>query len=84
MEIKDLGKLLPMTVFDATCDSKFDELYFRGDPGSVWLAQCPMNCADHEGAIWGSGVYTHDSVICKAAIHAGVIHDTGIIIIYFF
>ncbi|MGZ3456577.1 MAG: LCCL domain-containing protein, partial [Polyangiales bacterium] len=27
------------------------------------------------GSVWGSGPYTSDSSICRAAIHAGVITD---------
>ena len=34
-------------------------------------------CVKNAANVWGSGVYTDDSSICKAAIHAGVIHDKG-------
>ena len=33
--------------------------------------------ATTNGAVWGSGVYTDDSVICRAAVHAGVIRGGG-------
>jgi LCCL domain len=29
------------------------------------------------GSVWGSGTYTDDSKICRAAVHAGVIGNTG-------
>jgi hypothetical protein len=29
------------------------------------------------GAVWGSDLYTDDSAICRAAVHAGVIPDSG-------
>lgn len=53
------------------------------------LAQCPSNAlsltastqcacpANPGGTIWGSGVYTADSSICLAALHAGAIPITG-------
>lgn len=29
------------------------------------------------GAVWGSEIYTDDSAICRAAVHAGMIPDSG-------
>jgi hypothetical protein len=29
------------------------------------------------GAVWGTDVYTDDSIICRAAVHAGVIGSGG-------
>src|SRR5262245_44999460 len=39
--------------------------------GSSAALQCPKNCTS--GTIYGDGVYTTDSPICVAAVHAGVI-----------
>ncbi len=36
---------------------------------------CPVNCKT--GSVWGSDVYTTDSAICVAAVHAGVIGANG-------
>lgn len=36
---------------------------------------CPVNCKT--GSVWGTDVYTTDSSICVAAVHAGVIDATG-------
>ncbi|CAH0237992.1 LCCL domain-containing protein [Roseomonas sp. CECT 9278] len=33
--------------------------------------------AAQSGAVWGSGIYTSDSRICRAAVHAGVIPASG-------
>jgi hypothetical protein len=33
---------------------------------------CPAGCTDGS-AVWGTGVYTGDSAICAAAVHAGII-----------
>lgn len=53
------------------------------------LAQCPTNAlsltantqctcpANPTGTIWGTGVYTADSSICAAALHAGTIPASG-------
>lgn len=36
---------------------------------------CPVNCK--MGSVWGTDVYTTDSAICIAAVHAGVIAANG-------
>jgi len=41
------------------------------------LIKCPEECSKSDGIVWGSGIYTDDSVICKAAIHAGILNDVG-------
>lgn len=38
---------------------------------------CPKGCKANGNTVYGSGVYTSDSPICKAAIHAGIITDAG-------
>jgi len=37
---------------------------------------CPSGCAS-QGGLWGSGTYTLDSAVCRAAIHSGVISEQG-------
>ncbi len=60
-------------------------------PRGVKAAACPYNakqikaslvcsCAKSKtarGSIWGSGPYTADSSVCRAAVHAGVIRKSG-------
>ncbi len=72
-----LGKLPIMPIINADCTTTGKLDIFRGDIGSIFLVNCPKNCFESEGSIWGSGIYTHDSSICKAAIHAGVNQDDG-------
>lgn len=36
---------------------------------------CPVNCKT--GSVWGTDLYTTDSSICVAAVHAGVIGANG-------
>ncbi|PIO16161.1 hypothetical protein AB205_0005830, partial [Aquarana catesbeiana] len=45
-------------------------------PGSL-LVQCPSDCTVNGRNVWGTDVYTDDSSICKAAIHAGILGNTG-------
>lgn len=42
-----------------------------GDPGTVHTVTCPAGCTG--GSVWGAGVYSDDSAVCLAAVHAGVI-----------
>jgi hypothetical protein len=37
---------------------------------------CPSGCTTG-GTVWGSGQYTDDSSVCRAAIHSGVSEDGG-------
>ncbi|KAM5191996.1 uncharacterized protein ACMZJ9_004880 [Mantella aurantiaca] len=44
---------------------------------SITLVQCPSDCSDTGKNVWGTGVYTENSSICKAAIHDGVLSNEG-------
>lgn len=47
-----------------------------GDNGKTLKFKCPAN--GKEATVWGTGVYTIDSSICNAAVHAGKITlDSG-------
>lgn len=62
-----------------------------GTKGATAAAACPTNfegqtapvscdCSADQamsGSVWGSGIYTTDSRICRAAVHAGVIPPGG-------
>ena len=54
----------------------FNATQLRGEPGSAHRIACPANCGA-TGGTWGSDVYTADSTICRAAIHAGVMTEHG-------
>lgn len=43
----------------------------EGNEGSSWLMKCPAGCTPKN--VWGTDIYTDDSVLCSAAIHAGAI-----------
>ena len=47
-----------------------------GDAGKTYKFKCPAN--GKEGTVWGTDIYTIDSSICTAAVHAGkLIMDSG-------
>jgi len=69
-----LGKL-SMLKFKISCETKGYDSKFRGDPGSVYIVNCPANCSKEKGSLWGLGLYTLDSSVCQAAVHAGIISD---------
>ncbi len=56
---------------------------FKSDENLVYKFRCPEHGTEH--TVWGSDVYTQDSSICTAAVHAGVITlaDGGIVTIEF-
>ena len=60
---------------EAGCSFNGTEL--RGDPGAVFQISCPPGCATSGRGLWGSDIYTADSAICSAGIHAGAISPNG-------
>ena len=52
---------------------------FKGEEGQTYKLRCPADGTAH--AIYGSDVYTIDSSICTAAVHAGIItlEDGGLV-----
>lgn len=69
-----LGKL-SILKFKINCDTKGNDHRFRGDAGSVYLVTCPANCKKEKGSLWGLGIYTLDSSVCQAGVHAGITCD---------
>jgi hypothetical protein len=61
-------------VVEAGCS--FNGLQIVGEVGSRHVISCPPGCAAN-GSVWGTDVYTADSAVCRAAIHAGLIGDAG-------
>jgi hypothetical protein len=54
----------------------YNATQIRREMGDTVQILCPANC-DSTGATWGTDVYTADSAICRAAIHAGATPVTG-------
>jgi hypothetical protein len=61
-------------LIEAGCTFSAQQL--QGDPGAMFQIACPPGC-ESTGGLWGTDVYTADSAICKAAIHAGAISPGG-------
>lgn len=58
----------------------FNATQLQGDPGATFQVACPSGCAD-SGGLWGTDVYTADSGICRAGIHAGAISPAGGVVV---
>jgi len=63
------------TVVEAGCT--FTGNHLRGEPGTTATVSCPTGCATSRRRFWGTEVYTGNSPICAAAIHAGLIPAHG-------
>jgi hypothetical protein len=61
-------------VIEAGCSYNGTQL--PGDVGAEFQVACPAGC-EASGGLWGTDVYTADSGICRAAIHAGLISPAG-------
>ena len=61
-------------VIEAGCSYNAGQI--EDQVGSMHLVACPPGCAS-AGGLWGTDVYTADSAICRAAIHAGLVTDAG-------
>lgn len=63
-------------VSSASIDWSRDATSLRGRNGARFTFVCAPNGAI-SSRLWGSGLYTDDSSICTAAVHAGLISTTG-------
>ncbi|SCO69519.1 LCCL domain-containing protein, putative [Plasmodium vivax] len=70
LEKKDFPRKIELTCFDKVVS--IADLS-SAQVGDVFLASCPEKCNEEVGVIKGTFLYTFDSPICKAAIHAGVL-----------
>lgn len=74
--LNPLIEKLPMPPsINAKCNTTLKEKQFRGDPGSIFLVNCPVNCLLDKSSVTGTGIYSIDSSICRSAIHSGVINN---------
>jgi hypothetical protein len=58
----------------------FNATQLQGDPGATFQVACPPGC-EQTGGLWGTDVYTADSGICRAGIHAGAITSGGGVVV---
>jgi hypothetical protein len=50
---------------------------FVGPTGKKFRMDCPKGCFEATGTVIGSMIYSDESNVCKAAIHAGKINNDG-------
>lgn len=62
-------------VIEAGCS--FSARQIEGEPGSTHLVACPADCDARVQMLYGTDIYTSDSYICLAAMHAGLINVNG-------
>ncbi|QDE99010.1 M57 family metalloprotease [Myxococcus xanthus] len=55
--------------------SSFNIMSYRGQNGSSIRCNCPT--VSLGASVWGTDLYTDDSDVCAAAVHAGAIPSTG-------
>jgi hypothetical protein len=60
-------------VIEAGCS--YDARQLQGSVGTAFRVSCPANC--NQRSIYGTGIYTADTSICQAGIHAGAIPMEG-------
>ncbi len=61
--------VLIVTTQEITWDS--NAISLRGQLNQDFTFTCPVN--GRVGSVWGTDIYTDDSLICSAAVHAGLI-----------
>ena len=67
---------LPVPVGNARLSCRQAGGVLTGEVGKAWRVSCPADCGT-TGSVWGTDVYTSDSPVCAAAIHAGVLTAAG-------
>lgn len=53
-----------------------DAISYRGQNGTEVTCSCSSSAASN-GFVWGTNIYTDDSTLCRAAVHAGRISQSG-------
>jgi hypothetical protein len=62
--------------FEIECDTNFkSDLFSNYEIYTNLRLVCPSGCSSDPSPIYGTGIYTDNSSICKAALHAGFIKD---------
>lgn len=60
-----------------TCETTGSDPQFAGPVSTKFTVNCPKACAGIPLVVFGSGLYSDDSSICQAALHNGLIADSG-------
>jgi TIR domain/LCCL domain len=78
----DFGRYAASITFDGTAMSSGPEpcpkmLAINRDVPTPFSCTCGAGAASSSGAVWGTDLYTDDSTLCLAALHAGAIGAEG-------
>lgn len=65
-----------LTTGELNCHTKASSL-FKNEKNIQINVTCPSGCQDANGEIWGTSIYTEDSSVCRAAIHAEILTNNG-------
>jgi len=65
----------PANALEVACRQKARDV--EGEQDSSRLVRCPPGCRDMAGSVWGTNIYTDDSVVCGALVHAGALPESG-------
>ncbi len=65
------------SILTISCKETSTNPVFSGPLGKKFLVKCPGDCSKISHNVYGNTIYSGDSSICQAAIHAGAINDHG-------
>jgi LCCL domain/Bacterial Ig-like domain (group 2) len=79
LQDSNLKATASITVLAAATEAEWNTLIiqFRGQNGTQFRYTCPAKGDVSFSVVWGTDVYTDDSPICVAAVHAGKITVAG-------
>jgi len=69
--------VLPINCNESVINASAKFASIKKSPGNSVSIKCNDNCANFSGNIYGSGQYSVDSVICKAAYHSMKLPEDG-------
>ena len=64
-------------VIKVDCKTTASHTQFSGTIGMKFLVKCPPKCSKVPHNVFGNELYSGDSSICQAAMHAGTLNDRG-------
>ncbi|XP_067130406.1 limulus clotting factor C-like isoform X2 [Centruroides vittatus] len=65
-----------ITTGELNCHTKASTLMKYGKNTQINVT-CPHGCKEANGDVWGTSIYTEESSVCRAAIHAKVLNNNG-------
>ncbi|XP_077997735.1 uncharacterized protein LOC144450866 [Glandiceps talaboti] len=72
----DVLPTLEPEIIEANCEHQSTDVC-DSSSATVCRVRCPAGCASASRNVWGTGYYTGDSSLCKAAVHDGAITNAA-------